>query len=94
MNSRTKTALTIIEAAVILGILGNVLLRVAPWGANVLLFNLTFVAAMIMISRRYKPEFLTARTLSLFGALLWWPLTFVLLLPQYQPVDRDANRPI
>jgi rod shape-determining protein MreD len=30
----------------------------------------------------------------LFGALLWWPLTFVLLLPQYQPVDRDANRPI
>lgn len=28
------------------------------------------------------------------GALLWVPLTFVLLLPQYQPVDRDANRPI
>ena len=30
----------------------------------------------------------------LIGALLWWPLTFVLLLPQYQPVERDANRPI
>ena len=30
----------------------------------------------------------------LIGAVLWWPLTFVLLLPQYQPVDRDANRPI
>ena len=30
----------------------------------------------------------------LFGALLWLPLTFALLLPQYQPVDRDANRPI
>jgi rod shape-determining protein MreD len=29
-----------------------------------------------------------------FGALLWLPLTFALLLPQYQPVDRDANRPI
>jgi rod shape-determining protein MreD len=28
------------------------------------------------------------------GTLLWLPLTFVLLLPQYQPVDRDANRPI
>ena len=28
------------------------------------------------------------------GALVWFPLTFVLLLPQYQPVDRDANRPI
>ena len=28
------------------------------------------------------------------GAVLWWPLTFVLLLPQYQPVDRDDTRPI
>lgn len=28
------------------------------------------------------------------GALLWLPLTFLLLLPQYQPVERDANRPI
>jgi rod shape-determining protein MreD len=28
------------------------------------------------------------------GALLWLPLTFVLLLPQYRPVDHDANRPI
>jgi rod shape-determining protein MreD len=25
---------------------------------------------------------------------LWIPLTYLLLLPQYQPVDRDANRPI
>jgi len=30
----------------------------------------------------------------LIGTLLWFPMTFVLLLPQYQPVDRDANRPI
>ncbi len=28
------------------------------------------------------------------GAALWAPLTFVLLLPQFQPVDRDDNRPI
>ena len=28
------------------------------------------------------------------GTALWLPLTFILLLPQYQPVDRDANRPI
>jgi rod shape-determining protein MreD len=28
------------------------------------------------------------------GAVLWMPLTYVLLLPQYQPVNRDANRPI
>lgn len=30
----------------------------------------------------------------LVGAVLWLPLTFVLLLPQYQPVERDENRPI
>ena len=30
----------------------------------------------------------------LVGTFLWLPLTFILLLPQYQPVDRDANRPI
>lgn len=28
------------------------------------------------------------------AAMLWVPLTYLLLLPQYQPVDRDANRPI
>ena len=31
---------------------------------------------------------------SFVGALLWIPLHYVLLLPQYQPVVRDANRPI
>ena len=31
---------------------------------------------------------------SLTGALLWAPLSFMLLLPQYRPVERDDNRPI
>jgi rod shape-determining protein MreD len=31
---------------------------------------------------------------SLLGAALWYPLTYLLLLPQYQPVERDENRPI
>lgn len=31
---------------------------------------------------------------SLVGAALWYPLTYLLLLPQYQPVERDENRPI
>jgi rod shape-determining protein MreD len=30
----------------------------------------------------------------LVASFLWLPLTFMLLLPQYQPVERDANRPI
>lgn len=28
------------------------------------------------------------------ATLLWIPATFLLLLPQYQPVERDANRPL
>lgn len=30
----------------------------------------------------------------LFGTVLWVPGTYLLLLPQFQPVERDANRPI
>lgn len=31
---------------------------------------------------------------SFLGTLVWYPLTYLLLLPQYQPVERDENRPI
>ena len=31
---------------------------------------------------------------SLVATALWHPLTYLLLLPQYRPVDRDDNRPI
>jgi rod shape-determining protein MreD len=31
---------------------------------------------------------------SVTGAVLWHPLTYLMLLPQYQPVERDDNRPI
>jgi rod shape-determining protein MreD len=31
---------------------------------------------------------------SVVGVALWLPLTYLLLLPQFQPVDRDENRPI
>ncbi len=30
----------------------------------------------------------------ILGTLLWVPGTYLLLLPQYQPVERDVNRPI
>lgn len=29
-----------------------------------------------------------------FAAVLWYPLTYLLLVPQYRPVERDENRPI
>jgi rod shape-determining protein MreD len=30
----------------------------------------------------------------ILGAILWHPLTYLLLLPQFRPVERDDNRPI
>ncbi|MBP9713196.1 MAG: rod shape-determining protein MreD [Sterolibacterium sp.] len=30
----------------------------------------------------------------IIATLLWYPLTYLLLLPQYQPEDKDENRPI
>lgn len=30
----------------------------------------------------------------LVATLLWFPATFILLLPQYRPVEQDPNRPI
>ncbi|MDP2868222.1 rod shape-determining protein MreD [Methyloversatilis sp.] len=31
---------------------------------------------------------------SVIATLLWYPISFVLLLPQYRPEDKDENRPI
>jgi hypothetical protein len=72
MNERTKTGFEILKVAVILGVLGDILLRAMPWGLNVLLFNIAFAAGMIMLLRRRLPEYLTAQTYSLFGALVFF----------------------
>lgn len=31
---------------------------------------------------------------SIVGTLMWTPLTYLLLLPQFQPIEKDENRPI
>ncbi len=77
MNERTKTGLQILQVAVIVGLLGDVLLRAMPWGLNVLLFNAAFAAGMIMLLRRRAPEYLTRYTMVLFGALIFFASMFV-----------------
>ena len=76
MNERTKTGLEILKIAVILGVLGDILLRVTPWGLNVTLFNAAFAAGMIGLLRRHKPEYLTRQTVALFGALVFFASMF------------------
>lgn len=56
MNDKTRTGLEILQSAVLLGILGDVLLRATPWGINVFLFIGALVAAMTMLFLRRKQE--------------------------------------
>jgi hypothetical protein len=77
MNERTKTGLEILQAAVLLGVLGDVLLRQTPWGLNVLLFIATLVAAVAMLVLRRKREFWNAQSVALNAALLFFAAMFV-----------------
>lgn len=74
---RTKTGLAIIQVALILGVLGDVLLRQTPWGLNVLLFNLAFAGGTVTLLRLYAPERLTKQTYALLGALVFFASMFV-----------------
>jgi hypothetical protein len=78
MNERTKTGLEIVQAAVLIGVLGNVLLRQPPWGLSAFLFVTAFVAAMLMLMRRRRPELLTTNTLALSGAMVFFAAMFVI----------------
>ncbi|MEP6902663.1 MAG: DUF4173 domain-containing protein [Actinomycetota bacterium] len=77
MNERTKTGLEILQAAVLLGVLGDVLLRQMPWGLNVLLFVGALVAAMTMLILRRKREFWKGQTIALNIALVFFAAMFV-----------------
>jgi hypothetical protein len=77
MNDRTKTGLEVLKVAVVIGVLGDVLLRVMPWGLNVLLFNVAFAVGMFMLLKRRAPERLTAQTISLLGGLVFFASMFV-----------------
>ncbi|MCA1623872.1 MAG: DUF4173 domain-containing protein [Acidobacteria bacterium] len=77
VNDKTKTGLEILEAAVLLGVLGDALLRVTPWGLNVFLWVSVLVAAMIALTLRRKSEFWSVQIASLHGALIFFAAMFV-----------------
>ncbi|MEO6656196.1 MAG: DUF4173 domain-containing protein, partial [Pyrinomonadaceae bacterium] len=77
MNARTKTGLEILLVAAILGVLGDILLRVTPWGLNVLLFNIAFAGVALAMLWRHVPGRLTAQTYALLGAMVFFASMFV-----------------
>ncbi|HEX5708733.1 MAG TPA: DUF4173 domain-containing protein [Pyrinomonadaceae bacterium] len=51
MTERTKLGLGVAEAALLLGVLGDALLRATPWGVNVTLWVGAFLAATLALGR-------------------------------------------
>lgn len=68
-------------------------LRQALHVLPLLLFSQVIMVAVRMVAGAEFPGWLYFLS-SFVGMLLWAPLSFLLLLPQYQPTERDDNRPI
>ncbi len=77
MSEKTKTGLEILEASLLLGILGNILFRSTPLGLNVFLWIVVLVAAMAALILRRRNELWNARTMGLHGALVFFAGIFV-----------------
>ncbi|HUR98311.1 MAG TPA: DUF4173 domain-containing protein [Pyrinomonadaceae bacterium] len=78
MNERTKTGLEILQVSALIGVLGNILLRQTPWGLNAFLFVAAFVAAMLMLMRKRRPELLTKTSVSLSAAMFFFASMFLI----------------
>ncbi len=63
--------------AAILGVCGDLFLRVTPWGLNVMLFSLAFVGGTFAMLWRHARERLTVQTYALLGALVFFASMFV-----------------
>ena len=57
MDDRTRLALATFGAALILGALGDALLRATPWGLNVFLWTVVLVAAIVALARSWNVGF-------------------------------------
>ncbi|MEO8574720.1 MAG: DUF4173 domain-containing protein [Pyrinomonadaceae bacterium] len=78
MNERTKTGLEILQVSALVGVLGNILLRQKPWGLNAFLFVTIFVAALLVLMRRRRPDMLTKNTIALTAAMIFFASMFLI----------------
>jgi hypothetical protein len=71
MNERTKRGLEVLEAALLLGLLGDALLRAMPWGLNVTLWMSALALALVALLARGRRKALLEE-----GRWLVLPLIF------------------
>ncbi|HEY6190669.1 MAG TPA: DUF4173 domain-containing protein [Pyrinomonadaceae bacterium] len=77
MNERTKKGLDCIEAALLLGVLGDVLLRATPWGINVLLWTAVLALAVAALTARWRSELFREQERWLIVPVLFFAAAFV-----------------
>lgn len=77
MNERSKTGIEILQASILLGLMGDVLLRATPWGLNVFLFVGTLAAAIVMLFRRRGPAVWNSNTIALISAMTFFGACFL-----------------
>lgn len=76
LSDRTKLGLDVLEAALLLGLLGDALLRAMPWGLNALLWTAALVAAMVALASRWRPLALSSETRWLFIPVIFFSAAF------------------
>jgi hypothetical protein len=76
MRERTKQGLKVLEAALLLGVLGDGLMRATPWGLNVLLWTGAIVAAAVALLVRWRRRALTGGGHALLLATLLFAAAF------------------
>jgi hypothetical protein len=77
MNERTKKGLEILQAALVLGILGDTLLRATPWGLNFFLWVTALSIGLWVVVARHRKERSSTSTILLHGALIFFAAMFI-----------------
>lgn len=84
MNDRTRVGLGVLAVAVVLGVLGDALLRATPWGLNVFLWMAVLVASVVVLVHRQR--------LALLGEGRWLVPPVLLLAAAFAWRDSPALR--
>lgn len=74
-NDRTKMGLEILQAALLLGILGDAMLRAIPWGLNVFLAIAGVIGATVMLTNRWRRTAFKRRDIWLYGCMVVFSLS-------------------
>ncbi|MGA9996410.1 MAG: DUF4173 domain-containing protein [Pyrinomonadaceae bacterium] len=77
MSDKTRSGLAALEAAMLLGVLGDALLRATPWGINLLLWTCALALATFALLWRWRREALKSEGQWLLLPVIFFAAAFV-----------------